>query len=280
MATATQAGVFNYDLFKKRVKLFDSNRDGERNVAISQALKQCAEHDPPLLFCEAVAVAFGGGNSADQDRIKADFAELKTVASRLNDENGRLLQEVDRLRQMSAASEWPPAWFVQPRPLLFALGIAVAMEWLLLLPFWELPESDTFLLVQWMHTICAGLFLLWSMAVFKCEGSKRLALGWLAWGGAWAFLVAIHAVYHGGFHMNAFRIGVMASPLHWWSAVRFGSAANNVASTLIALAFVIDLICRAPVTLWAGNRLFQIAAKLLEWAIFLFGVLREVLVDE
>jgi len=280
MATATQAGVFNYDLFKKRVRLFDSNRDGERNVAISQALKQCAEHDPPLLFYEAVSGAFGGGNSADHERLKADFEQLKTVAAGLNEENARLLQEVDRLRLMSAASEWPPAWFVQPKPLLFALGIAVAMEWLLLLPFWELPESDTFLLVQWAHAICAGLFLLWSMAVFKCEGSKRLALGWLAWGGAWCFLVAIRAAYHGGFHQNAFRIGVMASPLHWWGAVRMGSAANNVASTLIALAFVIDLICGAPVMLWAGNRLIQLATKLLEWAIFLFGALREVLVNE
>jgi hypothetical protein len=32
--------------------------------------------------------------------------------------------------------------------------------------------------------------------------------------------------------------------------------------------------------LWTGNRLIQLATKLLEWAIFLFGALREVLVDE
>lgn len=278
MATATQAG-FNYDLFKKRVRLFDSDRDGERNTAISQALRQCAEHDPPLLFYEAMSGAFGDGNNTDQNRMKADFAELKTVASRLNDENGRLLQEVDRLRLLRTASEWPPAWFVQPKPLLFALGITVAMEWLLLLPFWELPEPDAFLLVQWAHTICVGLFLLWSVALYKCEGSKRLALGRLAWGGAWFFLVAIQAFYHGGFHQNAFRIGVMATPLHWWSAVGFGSA-HNVAPALIVLAGVIDLIYGAPVMLWMGNKLIQLATKLLEWAIFLFGALRELLVDE
>lgn len=280
MATATQAKPSEQDRLRKLARLWDSNNPGERSNAFNMVVRQCAEHDPPKLIWKAICEAFGGGNNADQDQMKADFYELKTVASRLNDENGRLLQEVDRLRLLRAASEWPPAWFVQPKPLLFALGIAVAMEWLLLLPSWELPEPDAFLLVQWAHTICMGLFLLWSMALFKCEGSKRLALGWLTWGSAWFFLVAIHAAFHGGFHKNAFRIGVMAAPLHWWGAVRMGSAANNVVSPLIALAFVIDLISGAPVMLWAGNRLIQLATKLLEWAVFLFGALREVLVDE
>ncbi|WP_263356137.1 hypothetical protein [Acidicapsa ligni] len=279
MATATQTG-FNYDLFKKRVKMFDSDRDGERNVAISQALRQCAEHDPPLLFYEAMSGAFGEDNDADQDRLKADFSELKSVASRLNGENSRLLQEIDRLRLMRSASEWPPAWFVQPKPLLFALGIAVAMEWLLLLPFWELPERDTFLLIQWAHTICAALFLLWSLAVFKCEGSKRLAFGWPAWGGSWFALIAIHAFQDGGFHWDGFRIGVIAAPLHWWSAVGFGAAGDRVTSALIVLASVIDIICGAKVLLWLKDRLIQWTAILWEFSVFLFGELRKRLVDE
>jgi hypothetical protein len=279
MATATQAGVFNYDLFKKRVKLFDSNRDGERNVAISQALKQCAEHDPPLLFWEAVSGAFGGGNNADHERLKAEFAELKTVASSLNEENSRLLQEVNHLRQARPASDWPDAWFLQPRPLLFALSIGVAAEWLLMLPFWALTEPVAFLLVQWTHTICAALFVMWSMATFKCEGSKRLVLGWLSWGGAWFFLIAVHAFLDAGIHWSGFRFWVMAAPLHWWSAVGFGARGDNVTAALIVLTAVIDIICGARVLSWLKDRIVQWTGTLWEFSVFLFGELRKRMVD-
>jgi len=65
---------FDVELFRKRVRLFDSSQAGERDVAMRQALQQCAECEPPLLFCEAVSLAYA---QPTDDRLQAAFIELQ-----------------------------------------------------------------------------------------------------------------------------------------------------------------------------------------------------------
>jgi uncharacterized coiled-coil protein SlyX len=111
MATATQAKLFNYDLFKKRVRLFDSDSDGERNLAFTQALRQCVEHTPPLKFHEAASQAFGfdGGKlAAALDRVTQLESEItrledagETLANALAEQqeiNAELQETIDRLQ--------------------------------------------------------------------------------------------------------------------------------------------------------------------------------------
>ena len=77
MPTATQAKVFNYDLFKKRVRLFDSDSDGERNLAFTQAVRQCAEHNPPLKFYEAASQAFPSGRGKADEELEREIEDLR-----------------------------------------------------------------------------------------------------------------------------------------------------------------------------------------------------------
>jgi hypothetical protein len=101
MQTATETRVFNYALFRKRVMLFDSDSDGERNLAFTQALRQCAERSPPLKFHEAAAHAFGSDDAelaAAHDRV----SELESEIARLEQDAERLANGLTEQREINA----------------------------------------------------------------------------------------------------------------------------------------------------------------------------------
>lgn len=87
---------FNFDLFRKRVRLFDSNREGERDNAVRQALKQC--RDSGALFCDAISEAYN--NAPDDSEWRQRVADLE------NEVADKQAAMDDLQAQANAALEW------------------------------------------------------------------------------------------------------------------------------------------------------------------------------
>lgn len=265
MATATEKKTFNYELFRKRVRLFDSSFVGERDLAISQALAQCAKHEPPMLFWEAAAVAFGGA-TAEIDRLAdqiaqmqreaaarereaaslaASLAEIRQANERLEQENRAWEDEVCRLAGGEAA---PPALrFLRPKPWLVAAGLALAAEWLsACLAARARSAEEIYFMLQWLHVLAMALFLAWGVALYKSAGIGPLLVKSAVWIAGWAVAIGLLAWTHGGFEKNALAVDQMLLPTCWWGTRGVRASGLDAGIALFLLQWTLDLNLGLP----------------------------------
>lgn len=269
MATATGAKpkTFNYDLFRKRVRLFDSDRDGERELAIQQALRQCAESEPPLHFWEAAGAAFGGADTGERERLeeRAARAEAEAEDERRNaaeqtEINDRLREEIARLSETRdpddyARGEWPDTWLLQPNPLLAMLAILLVCEWTAVTPLghtWLGRYAAT--VSEWIHAFAMALFVVRSFAVYRRKGGRELAFDWIAWGSGWVLTAWVIGLTYPAF-MRSFFFRQMFVPYCWWATMGVTFRVGTFWIVFAALAFVIDLILGLPVSRWIVGRI-------------------------
>jgi hypothetical protein len=272
MATATKTKPFNYDLFRKRVRLFDSDSHGERDLAIHQALIQCAESDPPLHFWEAAGAAFGGVDrderarleeraaraeaEAEDQRRKAESnaeaaAQQKEISDRLRQDNARLAEELERRGDGHKELNWPDIAILQPFWLLLTLVAALIGEWLAASPSGTSKLGDSAAIVaEWIHTPCMALFALWSVAVYKCEGFRRLLRDWAGWAGAWALAVLVLHGIDPAFDIGGLAFRQLLIPYRWWATMGGNFSQDDCASVIGALILVIDVSEGLPMTRW------------------------------
>lgn len=185
---------FDVDLFRKRVRLFDSKSEGERDVAIRQALQQCTDCDPPLLFWEAVSAACGPMDS----RFHAAFAELQERLEQRESEAAQLadkyMEAQNRIEQLTNEREGREqnhnfhdlvlhTWsFPQSRFLLLAI---VILARLIFYGYWRDSESITMFWLTNVTAASAGLLLFckWTSLQFGEAGLLQLLLKWFLFGG-------------------------------------------------------------------------------------------------
>jgi len=267
MATATENKAFNYDLFRKRVRLFDSDQFGERDLAVSQAVRQCAAHEPPLRFWEAAAMAFGGAigeverlsdeiarleaEAAEQARetarLAAALAEAQQANARLAEENRAWESEVIRLAARRAGGgglRWLP-----PKPLLVAAAIAIAAEWLtgwLWAP--SHSEAGIYFTLQWLHALAMTLFAAWGVAVYKGAGLGPLLAKSALWIAGWAVAIGLFAWMHGCDGGNGLAIYQMMLPFDWWGTRGVRVSGLDAGIALFLLQWTLDLNLGLPIT--------------------------------
>lgn len=101
------ASDFDFNLFRKRVALFDSNRAGERDTAFRQAMAQCEKVG--LRFVDAVTAAYNSSNEAEwQARYETLIANAEKLSEQYNAEanaNDDLRQQVEQLRAERDAAQ-------------------------------------------------------------------------------------------------------------------------------------------------------------------------------
>jgi hypothetical protein len=277
MPTATQAKTFNYDLFRKRVRLADSDFEGERNLALTQALRQCAEQQPPMLFFEAVCAAFGQVDKEERERLleRAEEAEAKVedqrkkagilaaaieqqkeIGARLKQENARLAEELESRPPVDPDSPWVQDWMLQPTALLLILGIAVACEWAAVTPFAKSCVGDSAGTVsEWIHVLCMVLFAAWSFAIHKRKGWDRMMSSWGIWIGGWVFIAVTIGFTDPTFDTGTFAFRQLLVPYCWWATMGANFSPNDLVIVFVALAFVVDGNAGLPVCRWIVPRL-------------------------
>lgn len=268
MPSATEKKEFNYDLFRKRVRLFDSDSIGERELAVSQALRQCAQHEPPLLFWEVTAAAFGGSSAAAMDELAEKVSHLQAVAAERERNATRLAaslaearQAVERLTQENAMWEseicqlsddghgLAKLWALRPKPLTTAFGIAIAAEWLTAW-LWAGSQTwvDAYFPLQWLHTLAIVLFLAWSVSLWKCAGIKRLLAKWAIWIAGWAATIGLLAYLHGGGLANELAFKQQILPVCWWGTRGVAVSGLDVRVVFFTLQWTLDLSLGLPIT--------------------------------
>ena len=108
MPTAAGKAQFDAVSFRKFVRLMDSPVEGERHAALYQALKQCGEHRPPLLFFEAASLALGN-NQAESDALREKAARLQVevddLTSRLQQREAEAAQLADKFMEAKGVIE-------------------------------------------------------------------------------------------------------------------------------------------------------------------------------
>lgn len=286
MATATKARPFNYELFRKRVRLFDSDLAGERDTAIRQALGQCAESDPPVHFWEAAALAFGGVDGAERDeleeraaRAEAEAAEQRDQAARnaeaareqseinarLREENARLEDALDRRADDGERRDWPEIGALQPTSLLLMFAFVLVCEWSAIAPLGHAwLGRSAWIVAEWIHALAIALFIVWSFAVYRREGLRELLFGWAAWGGIWVFAVWVIGLNLPGF-THKFLYRQMFVPYCWWATMGIAFRPGTIWIVFIALAVAVDLILGFPVSRWIVGMIIGAITLLKNW---------------
>ncbi len=133
MAVRATDIYFNYDRFRKCVSLFDSDRPGERDAAVRQALQLCSQGG--LLFWEAVVNAFGDDGDAEaalkelQARLDQRENEAAILAEKYMEAEARirqLMQGHDRTEQSHYFGELVTRAWSCPQTRLLLLSLVIA----------------------------------------------------------------------------------------------------------------------------------------------------------
>jgi hypothetical protein len=286
MATATKTKPFNYDLFRKRVRLFDSDSHGERDLAIHQALIQCAESDPPLHFWEAAGAAFGGVDrderarleeraaraeaEAEDQRRKAESnaetaAQQKEISDRLRQDNARLAEELEKRPDAREEFNWSEVEALQPIWLFVTLGAGLMCEWFAASPAGKSWLGDNAgIVAEWVHAPCMVLFVVWNVSVYKCEGFKQLLRDWAGWAGAWAFVVLMLHGTDPAFDIGSPAFRQLLVPYRWWATMGGNFSQDDCAFAIGSLVFVMDVTEGLPVTRWVLAKLARVLSAMKE----------------
>jgi hypothetical protein len=213
MGSAAGVRVFDTALFKKLVRLMDSDRQGEREAAFGQAMRLCAQCVPRKLFGEAVAEAFAparSGSDADVASLRRKLEERESQAALLAEKymeaQGRIEQLTAKLRERqhrpihSFPELWEQAWACpQTRVLVVVVVLALRVACL-----WRANDAGVPALF-WLLNISVGAVALpalwaWIKLEFERDGllqlfakaallfgglllSCDLLIGWLPWQG-------------------------------------------------------------------------------------------------
>jgi hypothetical protein len=269
MATATKTDTFNYDLFRKRVRLFDSDADGERNAAIRQALKQCAECDPPMHFWEAAGTAFGDVDIEERERLtrcvawaeadaeeqrriaeeqrrKADrsveaAAQQKEINDRLRQDNARLNEALEG-RDVETVDEenWFDVPWLKPDNLASTMLAVLVAEWNANAPLGRFFFEDYAPIVaEWLHTAVIVVFLLW--VFFLGRGPGKILVKQLAcWIAGWAVVVAFVASTNDNFNIHSYAFKLLLVPSRWWGTMGLPFDTGDYGIATLTATFVAD----------------------------------------
>jgi hypothetical protein len=228
--------TFNIDLFRKRVRLFDSDSEGERTLAFNQCIEQC--HDYEKLFWEVSGDAFGTSTSSTSTE---ELNQVKQENQRLHEQNAALTQELAKKPEpVIVDASWPDYEILQPDFLTVVLGGVVYLGWIF-------KNFSVFLDVQhaveqslWAHSISMAFFMLWSLSIFMTAGIREMMIRWVVWAGAWAAFAGTSLLMHDGNAHNLWRMYYMTAPLDWWnSCLGIGDGLDLVLVTFF-LGGVID----------------------------------------
>lgn len=279
MATATKARSFNYELFRKRVRLFDSNAEGERNEAVRQAIGQCARCEPPLHFWEAAGAAFGSVDEEERERLEeraesaeSDAENARQDAERLRQENARLDEE---LRIRPATDDGDVLRLTILASLLdkleAALAIAISAEWAAVTPVGCFLLGDhAALIAEWLHAVAMGMFLLWSIALYRHSGTKTLSRQLGTWIVGWAVLVGLFGRLDSAFDIHAAGFKQLLVPYRWWGTMGLGFSGLDASVAMIVLGHVIDANAGFPFLGWVWRIIRTLFRESLDWAISAF----------
>lgn len=270
---ATGGKAFNYGKFGKLVRLFDSDSIGERDVAVMQALKQCREHEPRVLFWEAAGTVFGSFSQGEVDRLEERAVAAETEAknqrqaaeraaeearrqkeagARLTAENARLTEDMQRVAR--GGFEWPDIALLRPGVLQLPLSLVVAAEWVAIMPLgrsWL--GGDAPFVAEWIRVLGIALFVLWSAALYKCGDWGDLLSGWIAWAVWWAFVVFAIAISDAGFRVGTAAFNQMLVPYCWWGTMGAPFTEPDCWIVLFALGLVVDTNLGWPIWRMIGS---------------------------
>jgi len=241
----TTTGVFNAELFKKRIRQADSS-DGDGAVALTQAVKQCREHEPPVHFYEAIVEAFG----------KNDAAQWKARNEKLEQENSYLREQLEEETQTEpetpkGTSAWPDDWALQPKQLVIFASVLAGIEWLIGSSFGHyVIHGDRLLIVMWLHMLTLAIFGLWAVAVFKLSGVSQLILRVAVWGAGWFALLGWMVYRHGDAKVTHTPMMLMLLPVNWWSGARMNIARLDLLVVFLVLVVALDVNLRGAMTGW------------------------------
>jgi hypothetical protein len=205
MPAAPDKSQFDFIHFCKFVRLLDSDREGERNAALNQALKLCAENRPPLLFFEAAALAFGTRNVEHDDllnkaarlqvevdnltrRLRVRESEAAELADRCMDAQRVIEQLIQKAEKKDKRGSHDfrallsDLWSLpQIRLLLvtFVIICRIVIRWRF--------EADDRAWVFWLANIAFGvtalrIFAKWTSLQFSQDGLLQLLIKWPLFG--------------------------------------------------------------------------------------------------
>ena len=195
MPVKEKEATFNFDLFRKCVGLFDSDRPGERDAAVRQALLQCAQSG--MYFQEAVVKAF---RQESDGRMEGAFRELQQKLEQRENEAAiladRFVEAQERIQQLMrsrkdreererhysfaglVAYHWS---YPQPRLLLLALVIGARS---FIYCHWQ--DAGSLPLFWLLNLLTAGLtftlFCKWTSLQFAEHGPLQLVTKWALFG--------------------------------------------------------------------------------------------------
>ena len=184
---------------------------------------------------------------AQNQRSKAecsaeDAAQQKEINERLRVDNARLSEALEgRPVEADAEGGWPDIPSLEPENLQRSLCIAMAAEWSSNMPLGRFFLDDYSLIAaEWFHAIAVGMFLLWSTALYKCSGPKKLLTQWARWIAGWAVVVAWTSWLNDAFNVHAFAFQLMFVPDRWWGTMGLPFTGGDCGFAVIVLMFVGD----------------------------------------
>ncbi len=222
--------AFDVMTLRKLVRLWDSDRKGERDTAFDKAGNLCKEHNPPLLFAEALTLAYGT-NSEGMETLQAENDGLRNQLQQREADTAEIVnaynEALERVTELEAQ---------QGRRLDRQGGL-----WGLAVHAWRLPDFRLALLALilltrfWLYahyegggvgyklahepvianllTALLGLFLFgkWNGLEYRERGFGQLLMKWLLFIGG---LVPVVTLFFGDTPWITFRIsGDVAHPV-------------------------------------------------------------------
>jgi hypothetical protein len=228
MPVREKEAACNFDLLRKCVRLLDSDKPGERDAAMRQAMLQCAQSG--MFFWEAVVKAFReesddkaeAANRELQQRLEQRESEAAILADRFVEAQQRIQQLMrgrdereEREREYSFPGLVAHLWsYPQPRLLLLALVIGVRS---FIYCHWRDAGSPILFWLLNMFSVgfAVTLFCKWTALQFAESGPLQLIVKWSLFGSGsalsfYTFVGAWPWVY--GFDISAWEDHAVRSP--------------------------------------------------------------------
>jgi hypothetical protein len=198
-------------------------------------------------------------NVKDIETYEGEISHLEEAGATVSDaldakeqENAALRAELAELEGRIAypilgepAKAWPSYRLLQPVTLVWILVPLTFCEWeYVRVAKLSLPLDMYWFRVSVFRSSIELLFLLWSVAVWKTEGFRRLFCCWALWGMGWVLaLFWVSQAYPSGVRWNAWVLSMLLLS-NWWGTPIFHYAYHDLIRAFWILCITADATAR------------------------------------